>query len=173
MLIIQNQIFFVKWLTYLQCVCGGWGVSVCVGVGWWVGGDWRVARNETWGKTNEKKDIKKYKNALNILWVSLAYNSMLELNLQYLINRHYIWPHSRKMYPKFTCSCRVEIFIGNKHVFCSDVYNSPPIQILLSKHSIVHRFNNRNTKTISRDFSKVLHACMFYSAGSNVCLNNK
>ena len=64
------------------------------------------------------------------------------------MNRHYIWPHSRKMNPQFTFSCCVEIhvYIGNKHVLCSDVYNFPRIRILLSKYFLVHRYNKKNKK---------------------------
>ena len=51
------------------------------------------------------------------------------------------------MNPKFTNSCRVEISIGNKHVFSNDVYIFPEILILVSKQSLVHRFYKRNKKT--------------------------
>ena len=71
------------------------------------------------------------------------------------------------MYPKFTCSSRVEISIGNKQVFCSDVYISPQIRILLTKHFVVHWFNKRNTK-IPPDFSKVLQ----YLQYNNTCIHN-
>ena len=40
------------------------------------------------------------------LYESQGYNdyiSILGQYVQYFMNRHYIWPHSRKMYPKFTC----------------------------------------------------------------------
>ena len=90
------------------------------------------------------------------------------------MNKHYIWPHSRKMYPKFTCSCRVEISVGNIHVFCSDVY------LFLRRfefcfHFLVHRFNWRNTKNTPWFFKGTaisaitFHACIFYSARSHVC----
>ena len=67
-------------------------------------------------------------------------------NLQYFMNRHYIWPHSKKRNPQFTFSCCVEIYIGDKHVLCSDVYISPRIRILLSKYFLVHRYNKKNKK---------------------------
>ena len=91
------------------------------------------------------------------------------------MNRHYIWPHLRKMYPKFTCSCRVEISFWNKQVFYSDVYIYSQIRILLSKHFLVHRYDRRDTKNTPWFFKGTaisaitLHACIFYSAGSHVC----
>ena len=97
------------------------------------------------------------------------------------MNRHYIWSHSRKMSPKFTCRCRVEISIWNKHVFCSDVYTSAPNRNLPSKHFLVHGFNKRKTKNAPWFFKGTevsaitLHAFWFYFAGSNVyfCVNRK
>ena len=105
-----------------------------------------------------------------------AYNSILGQKLQYFMNRPYIWPHSSKMYPKkFTCSCRVEISTGNTHVFCSDLFISPQIRILLSKNFLVHHLINviqKNTPWFFKgtEISAItLHACIFYSAGSHVC----
>ena len=63
------------------------------------------------------------------------------------------------MYPKFTCSCRVEISTGNKHMFCSDVYISPQIRILLSKHFLVIRFKKRNTKKYPVIFQRYCDIC--------------
>ena len=90
------------------------------------------------------------------------------------MNRRYIWPHSRKMYPKFTCSCRVSRYHLEINT-CIDVYISTHIRILPSKHFLVHRFNKKNTKNTPWFFkgtaisAKSLHACIFYSVGSHVC----
>ena len=72
----------------------------------------------------------------------------------------------------------VEISIGNKHVFCTVVYISPQILILVSKHVLVHRFNKRkliqkNTSLFFKGTAKsaiTLHACIFYSDSSHVCV---
>ena len=104
-----------------------------------------------------------------IIYTVNAYHSIVGWNLQYFINRLYIWPHSKKMYPKFTCSCHVEVSTVNKHVFCSNVYIPPPIRILLSKHFLVHRFDKRNTPWFFKGttiFAITLHECIFYSGGS-------
>ena len=63
------------------------------------------------------------------------------------------------MYPYFTRSCRVAISFENKQLFCSDVYISPQIRILLSKHFLVHWFNKRSTKKIRRTFQRHCNIC--------------
>ena len=94
-----------------------------------------------------------------IIYTVNASNSIWGQNLQYFFNRHYIWPHLRKMYPKFTCSCRLEISTWNKQVFWCDVYISPQIWILLSKHLLVHRFNKRNTKKYQVIIQRYCNIC--------------
>ena len=91
------------------------------------------------------------------------------------INRHYIGPHSRKIYPKYASRCGVEIFTGNKRVFCSDVYffadsNFATINISLFSDLIkeIHKIP-RDFSTVLQYLQNTLHACIFNSAGSNVC----
>ena len=64
-----------------------------------------------------------------------------------------------------------------KHAFCSDVYISLQIWILLPTHFLVQRFNKRYAKNTPWYFKGTsihvsatkLHACIFYSDGSHVC----
>ena len=107
-------------------------------------------------------------------WQNNSYSQCLLFNFRVKLVVFYeqtlYWPHSWKMYPKFTCSCRVEISFGNKQVFYSDVYISLQIRILLSKHFLVHRFDRRDTKNTPWFFKGTaisaitLHAC-------NICNN--
>ena len=87
------------------------------------------------------------------------------------MNRQYIWP-----YPKLTRSCRVELSIGNEHVFCSRrVYfsagsNSTYKTFLCSSIK-------RKTQKITLNFKgtaifaiTIYMPCVFYTTGSHVCL---
>ena len=106
-------------------------------------------------------------------WLTI---SILGQNLQLFYEQTLYLTTLKVMYPKFTSSCRVEISIGNKHVYSNDVYIYPQILILVSKQSLVHRFYKRNKKNpviFQRHWNIcnniTLHAFIFYSAGKHVC----
>ena len=59
------------------------------------------------------------------------------------------------MYPKLTCSNRVEISIGNKHMFCMRVYFSAHSN---STYKLFHSSAMKRNTKISLGFSKALQS---------------
>ena len=54
------------------------------------------------------------------------YNSIKRVKLAVFHEQTIYLTTLKEIYPKFTCSSRVNISIGNKHMFCSDVYIFSP-----------------------------------------------
>ena len=77
------------------------------------------------------------------------------------MNRNYTWPHLiKEMYPKYTCNSRVEMSIGNKHVFWWDTVYFFAFRNLLTKH--LHQVWG-NVKRFYRSFLfNSLEICFFY-----------
>ena len=80
------------------------------------------------------------------------------------------------MYPKFTCSCRVELSIGNEHGSAVGVYISPQIQILHTKRFFAHqlkwkpKYHSEVQRYCNICNYNIYMPCVFYTAGSHVCL---
>ena len=80
------------------------------------------------------------------------------------------------MYPKFTCSCRVELSIGNKNAFCSRcVYfsadsNSTYRKFLCSSIKRKIKKITLNFKSTAKFAIKIYMPCVFSTAGSHDCL---
>ena len=78
------------------------------------------------------------------------------------------------MYLKYTCSSRVEISIGNKHLFLSDVHISPQIQTIwqnILRFNLIKELRKQTVIFKGTEISAIAkHECIFYSADSHVCL---
>ena len=71
------------------------------------------------------------------------------------------------MYPKFTCSCRVELSIGNEHVFYRRrVYFSADAHQLKGNPKKNPPVNFKGTAIFA---ITIYMPCVLYTAGSRVC----